>query len=235
MKRKLQGLLAASFIIGVSISAQAQMKKGVVVYDMIMSTDSQDPQMQMGMQMMEGTTMTLTFDGDSYKSEMASPMMIQKVISDGDNALQLMEVAGMRIATPMTMDELKEKNEKERGGEDVDYEIEKTDETKEIEGYSCTKYLLTSEQGTTTMWVTEDIEVEAEGSQFSSEDIDGFALEVVSVSKRGDANMTVTLTATSIKEKIKDKDPFNMEVPKGYMVKSLDELSKMQGGMRGGN
>jgi hypothetical protein len=141
----------------------------------------------------------------------------------------------MKIATAMSADELDEKNKKERGNIDEDVEVIKTKETEEIAGYNCKKIILKSDKGEVIMYVTKEITPTAKNPQFSSDKFEGFALKIITTNERGGQSMEVILTASSVKEKIKDKDPFSLEVPKGFVVKSVEEVEKMQRGMRGGN
>lgn len=52
--------------------------------------------------------------------------------------------------------EIKQPKVRVRGGSADDYEVNRTGETKTIDGAVCEKYIITHKDGTTTSWVTDD-------------------------------------------------------------------------------
>ena len=219
----------------VSYTSVAQLTSGVVVYDMEMTSTNE--QTMQGLAMMAGSKMTLTFDEENYSSKMSTPFYISETIfnAESDKILQLNEAGGMKSATFMSPEELKEQEKERQGGsEDDDTEVEETDEEMEIEGYNCRKVLVTKGESTVVMWVTDEIDFKPESGQFSNSEVDGFPLRIETDSKQMGAQIKVILTASKIKEEIKSKDPFNIDVPKGYEEMTLEQLKARQAKMMGG-
>ncbi len=218
-----------------SYNSTAQMTKGIVVYDMEMK--SANEQVQAQLDMMAGSTMKLVFDDENYVTKMSTPFYISETIynDEEEKALQLNEAGGMKSATYMTPEELEEQGNEQNGGADAeDPDVEITDETMDIEGYECTKVILTTSTGKTVLWVTDEIKFKPENSQFTVEDVDGFPLRIERDVENMGMKMTIVLTASKIKDEIKMKDPFNIEVPKGYEEMTLEQLKARQAKMRGG-
>jgi hypothetical protein len=233
MKKNIKSIFTTLALSILALPAISQVTSGVVTYDMEMKSDNE--QMQMQLDMMSGGKMVMTFDKENFKTEMSNSMMVQKTVFDDSkkSGVMLMEMMGMKTAIPMTEEELTVKNEKEKGNQEkTTYTI--TDEKKTIAGYECTKVIATSEEGETIMWVTKKIQPKTTKTTFTSDKVDGFPLVIETKSTRGGMPMTVILTATSVKENIKEKEPFNLEVPKGYKTMTVDEYEKMQRQYRGG-
>src|SRR5690606_30116236 len=116
----------------------------------------------------------------------------------------------------------------EDGEEEADIQIEKTNDTKKIAGYKCTKYILTSEDGTANYWVTTELDINKEGVKYMNSKVEGFPLEF-EMSQQG---MVMTFTATEVLKSLKGinkKEIFSMEIPEGYELMSEDDLKKMGG------
>jgi GLPGLI family protein len=94
-----------------------------------------------------------------------------------------------------------------------------------IAGYTCFKAIATLEDGTQTeMWFTKDIAANTKGQQYFNKDMPGFPMEYT-VSQQG---MTIKMTVTDISKTV-DKKAFDMKVPDGYQVKTMDEMKSMGG------
>ncbi|CAN0177239.1 unnamed protein product [Chrysoparadoxa australica] len=135
--------------------------------------------------------------------------------------LQLNEGGGMKTGIYMTEDELDESNP--NNDEDEELDIEYLDETMEISGYECKKVIVRSSEGEVIMWVTEEIDFKPEHSQFTKKEVKGFPMKIETEQERGGVKTTVILTVTSVKEKIKKKDPYGLEIPSGYEELTLEQ------------
>jgi GLPGLI family protein len=222
MKKHLQLLV---LFLGLSIVSFAQMKKGKITYDMSFSSDN--PEMAMGMSMMSGSKMSLSFIPGKSRSEVSMGMMgTMTTISDESSKkiLSLTNMMGMKFATESTLDEAEA-----AAGDQQKPKIEVTSETKDIMGYKCTKAIMTTdadgESQTVTMWFTKDIKAFTGGQQYYNEDMPGFPMEI-SVARDG---MNIDMTVTAIEKKV-SKKVFDMTVPEGYEVKTQEELMQMMGG-----
>jgi hypothetical protein len=222
--------LVAGLTLGSTVLAKDS--EGVLTYEMTMS--STDEQVQMGLDMMGTSEIKITFNKDFMKSEMQNMMMIQKTIVNKkeENGILLQEMNGMKMAIHMNQEQLKKQDPSNKDKSERTYE--KTDEFKEIIGYKCRKVIVKSEEGTTVLWVTDEIEIGGK-NQFYSEEAGGMALEMTTLMNQGGREITLNFVATSFKSKIKEKDAFSMEVPKGYKEMTYEEFEASMSRMRGRN
>ncbi|MBU2020418.1 MAG: DUF4412 domain-containing protein [Bacteroidetes bacterium] len=231
MKSRILGFAAGLLI---TVQSFAQITEGSVTFDMTMS--SNDEQVQMQFDMMGTSKMVMIFKEKNYMSEMTNMFMVQKTIYNEkeDKAMMLSEMMGRKTAVNMTNEELKEKNDKEKGDKSKS-EVTKLEEYKDILGYKCQKMISKNEAGSVVMYVTKDIAPKSNNSAFVSEDVEGFPLEIITESNQGGYPVTITMIAKSVKTEIKDKDPFSLAVPKGYKEMSYSDFQNEMKAMRGGN
>jgi GLPGLI family protein len=108
-------------------------------------------------------------------------------------------------------------------------EVELVDETKEIAGFACKKAIVINEDGAEmTVWYTDQIKFEhLEGTSFDKLPVPGFPLEYEM--KKG--AMSMKFTATKYEDNFKtDKKFYDMTIPEGYKIVSMDDLKKMREG-----
>ncbi|RZS93959.1 hypothetical protein [Aquimarina brevivitae] len=97
------------------------------------------------------------------------------------------------------------------------------DETKMILSKKCKKATSTDEEGNTSVfWYTEEIP-RPEGIDIMPNQLPGICLEI---STQTAGEMTMTFTASSLKENI-DLSDYNVNVPKDVEIKSLEEMTNM--------
>lgn len=213
-----KNVLTLLLFIGLSLSAVAQLKKGVVSYDMTFSSDN--PEMAMVSTMMAGSKMVMSFMPGKSRADISMGMMgNMSSISDSkkSKSLGLVDMMGMKYATETNLDA-------NTSADETTQNVEITSETKDILGYKCTKALITNEGGLITIWFTKDIEAYTKGQQYYNSKIPGFPLSML-VSQN---DMNIEMIATSV-EKTVSKNAFSMKIPEGYELKSEEEL-KMMGG-----
>lgn len=218
---KILSFVAALLTTGLSF---AQMTEGKITYSMEFSSDN--PDMAMYTSMMQGSKMELSFMPGKSKAAIsmgAMGTMTTTTDEKADKTLMLMDMMGQKMAITGTLSETE--NDPETAAAMPKYTFEITKETKVIAGYTCFKTIATLEDGTQTeMWFTKDIAANTKGQQYFNKDMPGFPMEY-SVTQQG---MTIKMTVTDISKTV-DKKAFDMKVPDGYQVKTIDEMKSMGG------
>lgn len=221
-------ILSTIIALTTTFGLNAQLTEGHISYKIDISSDNPDMAAYMGM--FQGSTMESYINNDMTRSEMKLGTMQNTItITNLTNQKSLMLMSGMMGKKAIEMD-LKKMNE-DSEAKMPKFEITKTTETKEILGYICTKTILTTENGVElAYWLTNEITGNIKGQQGYFEGIDGFPLQFEIV--QGPMRMTMTTTAI-VKSLTKEEKStlFSMKIPEGYTVTTIEELSKMGGGM----
>lgn len=220
MKRLIMTLLA--LVVTIS-TLNAQITEGHVSYKIDATTDN--PDMQMAIGMMQGSTMDVYFKDKSTRSEMKTGTIMTVITitnETSDEALMLMSGMMGNKAIKTKVSEMTAKSE-----EMPQFEVELVNESKEILGYSCKKAILTDESGTeTTFWYTQDFTVSTKGQNAFNDKIPGYPMQYEII--RNDMKMTMTVTAVEMKlDKKKAGDLFQMTIPEGYTEMTAEELKAM--------
>jgi hypothetical protein len=218
-------ILSAVLAICSIATTMAQLNEGHVKFEI--EASATNPQMEMAVGMMQGSTMDMFFEGQSLHSELnMGAMMKVNTIVLGESGEVMILMSGMmgNTAVPTTLEDMEKEAESR---ETPVFEIELIDETKEIAGYSCKKAILTNEDGDEMVtWYTNDIEVNTKGQSYHNEEIPGFPLQFTQ-----NANgLIMTFTAVEVETKLdkkKKKELFSVEVPDGYTEMTPEELQKM--------
>ncbi|WP_342332118.1 hypothetical protein [Pedobacter sp. FW305-3-2-15-E-R2A2] len=216
------GVLAA-ILVSTAIFAHAQKKitEGTVTMGISYAlTPEQEP-----MAAMLPTETKVKFNGNMSRFELQQGPATITVISDNTalNSLVLIDVpvAQMQIAVKGT----KEDYEKEKANDPKFSDFKATGEKQTILTYSAEKYTYKDDKGATyELWATNDIELPAGlmGQEFK--DVKGTPIKFTRF------NRGVKSTAT-IKAFTEEKaGPFTLDVPKGYELKTMEEVMQMQGG-----
>ena len=208
-----------------TLSINAQVEEGHVIYDIEISSD--DPQMEMVIPMMQGSKLEMHFiEGKSRTKISIGSMMTTTIITNIKEDAMLMLMGGMmgNKAIPSSIQELEEENETTVAELDVEF----TDETKMIVGFKCKQAILTDEDGNEmTYWYTEEIEIEKQGQSYLNNNVPGFPLEF-ETQKNG---LTMKMIVTEFSEFLDgDEDElFDLSIPEGYDEMTFEELKA--GGM----
>lgn len=215
-----------------SLIAFGQVTTGKISYDVKLSSDN--PQMTAYISQMENSMLEIYFVGDKsrtdfYMGEMSTTNTISS--KDNDTTLVLLDNMFMgKVALKVTEDET-EDNEMMNASKVRSVEIVEG-ESKEIIGYKCKKAIVTFENDfVSEVWYTEDIVPGLRGGQFLFDEIKGLPLEMSSKS----FGMDMQIEAYEFKGKLSKKDiqqKFSFDIPKGYTLKTAEDLKKMQGGGR---
>jgi GLPGLI family protein len=207
----------------VSFSTNAQLTEGHFTYSIEMKSDN--PDMQMAIGMMQGSSMDLYVMGPKTRVDMkmGTMMEISTITDQSDKVLMLMGGMLGKNAIVTTISEL-EKNK-------ADYTeptLTLIDETKTINGFICKKALLTDADGNESLfWYTEDIVVSKKGQSYLNANVPGFPLEY-SINVNG---MTMSLNIKDIVKKLdkNQKKNFEIKIPEGYQEMTLDQLQGLGG------
>jgi GLPGLI family protein len=200
----------------------AQQTEGHISYKIDVSTDN--PDMQMAIGMMQGSTMDIYFKEKNTRAEMKmGSMMSVTTISNEDSGDILMLMSGMvgQNAIRTSMKEMEEKK-----SEQPKYDVTLVNETKEISGYTCKKAILTDEEGNESIfWYTEDIVVSKKGQSYLNEQVPGFPMQYDL--NNGGLKMTMTVVTFDKKLDKKSSSLFEMKIPEGYKEMTMEDLQKM--------
>jgi len=226
---KLREYLRMSIVIILTVmivSAYAGPKpfEGVVTYK-ITYPDNNFSESQMAM---FPKVMTITIKGDKAKSEIQTPMGTQVEITDyaTKTKVGLINMMGQKYAIPETTEQIAEDMKDEPVPD-----VQLTDETKTIAGYTCKKAIITvNDNGSKTtydVWFSEDFG--AQNPNFDNplyKDINGVLLEFSMITPQ----FTMVFSAISVEKMgISNKE---FEIPSDYTITTKEELqSKMGGGM----
>lgn len=216
------GVLAA-ILISTALIANAQKKitEGTVTYSLEYSPTLE----QESMVSMLPTEQKVKFNGNVINMVMEQGPATITVFSDIATQLGLVlidvPVAQMQFAVKQT----KADYDKQRATAPKFSEFKATGEKKMIGAYNTEKYTYKDDKGATyELWATTDIELPA---GFAGEDFKGIKGTLVKFTSFSQG-MKQTLTVKDIKEE--KTGPFTLDVPKGYEVKTMEEIMAMQGG-----
>ncbi|MFK5878733.1 MAG: hypothetical protein QM478_04465 [Flavobacteriaceae bacterium] len=220
MKKIFFTLLAAVFTIA---SINAQSKEGYIKYKIEMT--SENTEMQMGLAMMSGSEMEISFKGENSRMvmNMGSFMTIETVTRNNNDVLLMM--SGMMFgntAVKTTKSKLEDSNN--RGDLSVKFESD----TKKILGYTCKKAIVSDGDAEgLTFWYTEKLDMPDNEMLNANGLVPGIILEFRSV----DGEMNMAFTAIVVKKEIDASIAFSLDIPEGFTEKTFEEFSKMRGGM----
>jgi GLPGLI family protein len=206
-------------LLGFTLVTTAQITEAKIAYEINMSSDN--PELEMQLSMMQGSTLEMIFSEQKSKQNVSmGGFMTTTTISDSETGETLTLMDGMmgKIAMKMNINDTPEEET-----EEIDeLEFEFVDETKSILGYTCHKAFSVDENGNeSTFWYSKEIQAPRTESQYFQKEIPGMPLEFQIVSPE----VTMTFTATEFVKKLNkaDKD-FSMQVPEGYKEMTPEEM-----------
>lgn len=213
-----------TLLLGFALATSAQITEAKIVYEIKMSSDN--PEVEMQLAMMQGSTLEMVFSGEKSRQNVSmGGFMNTTTVSDSETGETLTLMDGMmgKIAMKMNANDVVE----EANEEDVDLEVELVNETKEILGQTCHKAILVDEDGNeSTFWYSKEIQAPKTESQYFQKGIPGMPLEFIIVSPE----VTMTFSATEFSSKLKKTDKnFSMEIPEGYNEMSPEEMKNTFG------
>ncbi len=199
-----------------------QMTEGHISYKMEATSDN--PDMQMAVSMMQGSTLDVYFKEKQTRAEMKmGAMMNMTTISNENNGEMLMLMSGM-VGQNAIKSNLKELDSAQ--AENPKTEVTLENETKVIEGYTCKKAIVTDEEGTESVfWYTEEISVAKKGQNYLNESVPGFPMQ----SEINNNGLKMIMTVTKVDKKLDKKasELFDMTIPSGYKEMTMEQLKSM--------
>jgi GLPGLI family protein len=199
-----------------------QMTEGHIAYKMEATSDN--PDMQMAVSMMQGSTLDVYFKEKQTRAEMKmGAMMNMTTISNENNGEMLMLMNGM-VGQNAIKSNLKELDSAQ--AEKPKTEVTLENETKVIEGYTCKKAIVTDEEGTESVfWYTEEISVAKKGQNYLNESVPGFPMQ----SEINNNGLKMIMTVTKVDKKLDKKasELFDMTIPSGYKEMTMEQLKSM--------
>ncbi|MEQ8908846.1 MAG: DUF4412 domain-containing protein [Vicingaceae bacterium] len=191
--------------------------EGVIQYEI--SYDDMNDQMK-AMESMLPSEMTVEVKDGMAKTTQPNPMGSETIVisnNETGETMTLMDMMGNKIALKTTAEDV------EKQQEEVDVEIEYTDETQEIAGYECKKAIVTGEDGSEAIvYYTEELPGAKVGNV---NQVKGFPMKM----EISQEMFTMITTVTKVEKKKVKK--IKMEVPSDYSLKTQEELQQiMQGG-----
>lgn len=217
--KKVFSLLASLLCVMVALG---QVKEGKVTFNMQFNSD--DPQVQSQIGILQGSKMIMYFSPEFNRVELSMGAMMEvTTIADVKSKESLVLMGGMmgQKAIKMNADDLKNIDVKKPA-------IKKTGETKTIAGYKCVKYIVTTDETVVSIWTTNDLIAAKDGMQYVNEEIPGFPLEF----EASVMGMSLVGTASEVQKglgKSNKKELFSMAIPSGYEEMSADDLNEMGG------
>ncbi len=218
MRKNIKTLFAITLMSVFSFAALSQTPfSGIIKYKI--STEGRELSAQEKAQM--PSEQTLYISGSLIKTENITAMGGVSTIVDTatGSTILLYDMMGQKIAF---------KGEKNDTTEEklLEPEIKELDESKTILGYKCKKYEIKLENGTIEAFITNDIDVK-DPMLSSMKGIKGFMMEFSQTSKE-DEDLILNYIVTEINKGKVKKSIF--KIPKGYEVKTFEDLQNMMGG-----
>ena len=212
-------LIVTAVVLFVSSHLTAKDFTGTIVYNITYNMENMDPQMAS----MLPKTMKLTIKAPMSRSEISMGIgtTISIFNSDEKAGVNLMDMMGKKFAVKIAASDIEK--EMEKAGE---IEVIKTEETRDILGYTCKKAIVKLKDGgqEMTVYYTDELSTGIENSNNPMfKDIDGMMLEFSMVQN----GMDMHFTAVNIeKKKVSDSE---FEIPEGYEEITQEELQSRFG------
>ncbi len=225
MRKLLTVALAFGLSLGFSqdLMAQKVLKEGKVNFEISYPDLPEEAKAYASMLPSE---MIMYFKKEMARVEISMGMGESVTITNSETGelIQLMDLMGNKYATKMSKEDLEENQE-----DAPEFEVEYSDETREIAGYTCKKAVVSAEGSTVDVWYTEDLEVKAQSGNRNPmlENVKGFPMEY-SVTQ---GQLTMVFSATSVEKEKVDGELF--EIPDDYEIKTPEEFRSAVGGMGG--
>ena len=201
-------------LLSLNLSAQKELKEGVMTMKMTMSTDNE--QAKAALAMMGDMTVTSYFKGDKSRTEQSHQMTGSNIsIVDNSSKKILVLMDNPMMGKKYTETDL---NVSEEDLKNVT--VTPKGDTKTIAGYTCEGFdVLVKRDGIETkmvMYVTDKILAPNQNTAPLGGKIKGFPLYTVVNAKQGPIDMQITMEVTEVKDQSVDDSKFEMKVPEGY-------------------
>jgi GLPGLI family protein len=218
--------IAFLIILGTSLQLHAQKPfTGKVIYKISMEMEGIPPEAKA----MLPTTMATYISDDKVKTEIITAMGTQSTIlnMNEETHVTLMDIMGQKMAIKDTYEELQKEM-----GDQPEYRMDITGETKEIAGYTAKKVLIKritndgKEKVEGQAWFTDELNINR-GINFTNpmyKELDGLLLEY---DMDAGNNMKMQLMAVEVASQKLKKSVF--EIPSDYEIITREELGRKIG------
>lgn len=209
--------------VAISAFSFAQINEGSVTFSIDLSSD--DPQMQSQFAMFQGSNMKMYFTPKNSRVDLSFGMMmniITKTDIVANEAILLMSGMVGDKAVKMSEEDMKKSE-----GDTPNVDVEKTTETKDILGYKCNKYIITTDEGVVmSYWTTNEITAVKKNNKYMYESVDGFPMEF----ETENGGVKMVFKATEVAKSLKGtntKELFDMTIPEKYELMTAEQLEGM--------
>ncbi|UGS24505.1 hypothetical protein [Flavobacterium channae] len=223
MKKLIKIALTALLFVGITATAQTQLKKGSVTYSMTMPGATEE------MAAMGESTITVHFDEKTQATDMSmmGGMMLMKTIVPTGNKKEskmTMEVMGMKYEITDIGEEANKATNSVGNLENATEIVYDKKDTKEILGFKCYKATISMNDGSKSIfYVTDAIAPQAVEADAKVK-LTGYPLEMTVQTEQGDMVMKATKFS-------KDVAAEAFKVGEGYTKVTMEEFQKQMGGM----
>lgn len=224
MFKSIKTSVLAIILIGTAIVAKAQktFEAGTITYGVeYLLTDEQKKAIDTSLLPSESK---VEFNGSMAKVQIDMGMAMLKIISDAsiNNALILVDIPMMQkqYAAKMSKEDL----DKQYGALKFS-DFKATGDKQSIAGYNAERYTYKDNNGADyELWATNEIKLPKGAKPRGFSALNATAIKFVNIQ---DGVKTLTTLKNVKEEKV---GPFSLEIPKGYELKTMDELKAMRGG-----
>ncbi len=205
---------------GTSLYAQKIMAEGIIVYDVVVTTENKDPKLA---DAFDGATTTVYIKGSKSRTETTSALGTEVTMHDAKEgtAVILKEYSEQKLMITLTKADWLLKNKAYR---DISFEF--LPDTKVINGYNCKKALAKMPNGKTfVVFYTTEITVNNNEYNHAFKNLPGLAMEYeIEMSKS-----KIKYTASKVDFGVVPASKF--DTPKaGYRVMTYEENQKIKKG-----
>lgn len=207
-------LFILTLSLSVTMFAQQQIDEGVIISKQTMSSDNE--QMNAQLAMLGDMITTTYFKNDKSRSELSNPMTGSTVfIADNNSKKSLILMDNAMIGKKYMESNI---SASEEDAENTT--IEKTNETKTILGYECTKYNVSMNKNGADVkmeiYATDKLKAISQQAAAFGKDFSGFPMYMSMALEQQGMKMDMVIEVTDVKaEKVSD-DKFVMTPPEGY-------------------
>ena len=207
-------LFIVALTLSVTMFAQKQIDEGVVISKQTMSSDNE--QMNAQLAMLGDMVTTTYFKNDKSRSELSNPMTGNTVfIADNNSKKSLVLMDNAMIG--------KKYMESDISPSEDDLEniaIEKTNETKTILGYECTKYnVVMNKDGAEVkmeIYATDKLKAISQQATAFGKEFSGFPMYMAMAIDQQGMKMNMVIEVTEVKSEPVADAMFSMTPPEGY-------------------
>jgi hypothetical protein len=191
-------------------------QEATITYDVVLNTE--DDNVQNKTDLMGGSKMVLTYASEQLKEEefWGENMAAATHVYDEKAQQGLLFLNGPtgKLGAIFDFDQLDNRT----------YEIEYTEEVKEIAGYTCKKAIILQGDIEIIYWYTEELEMPKARSKYIYKDIQGVPLHII----RSTGEMVFEYTVSTISLDVsQEKGFFQIVMPEEYSEQPYEELKEI--------